>query len=133
VKTILDASTEKKYHFAKCHEACRKDVDWEFGMLQQRFAIVRYPALTCSESQMWECMSCCVIMHNMIIESECDEPVVDDEPFDHESPLAQLNQVSAEFAVFLAMHQEICNKDKHNRLQEDLVEHLYFLFQLMYE
>jgi hypothetical protein len=88
VKTILDASTEKKSHFAKCHEACCKDVDWAFGVLWQRFAIVRYPALTCSESQMWECMSCCVIMHNMIIESECDEPVVDDEPFDHESPLA---------------------------------------------
>jgi hypothetical protein len=65
-------------------------------------------------------------MHIIIIESEREEPVEDDQPFDHEGPLAQLDQVLAEFAASLAMHQEICNKDEH-RLQEDLVEHLWDL------
>jgi hypothetical protein len=46
-------------------------------------------------------------MNNIIIESERLESVVDDQPFDHHGPLAQLDQVSAEFATFLAMHQEI--------------------------
>jgi hypothetical protein len=38
-------------------------------------------------------MKCCVIMHNMIIESECEEPVENDQPFDHMGPLAELDEV----------------------------------------
>jgi hypothetical protein len=68
-----------------------------------------------------------VIMHNMIIKSESDAPVVDDQPFDHEGHLAQLAQVSAEFGAFLAMHQEINSRDVHNRLQEDLSVALWTL------
>jgi hypothetical protein len=64
-------------------------------------------------------MNNCVVMQN-----ERDEQVVVEEPFDHKGPLAQLDQVSAKFAAFLAMHQEIHNRDKNNCLQEDLVEHL---------
>jgi hypothetical protein len=68
-----------------------------------------------------------MIMHNMIIESERDEPVVDDQPFDHEGPLVNLDQVPVEFVAFLALHQEIRNRGGHNRLQKDLVEHLWNL------
>jgi hypothetical protein len=60
----------------------------------------------------------------MIIESEREAPVEDDQPF-HMGLLAELDEVPVEFSAFHAMHQEIRNKDKHNCLQEDLVEYLW--------
>jgi hypothetical protein len=41
VKTIAELSSKKQSHFAKCQEACRKDVERAFKVLQQQFAIVR--------------------------------------------------------------------------------------------
>jgi hypothetical protein len=56
---------------------------------------------------MWEVMNCCVIMHNMIIGIAREEQVHDDHPFDHQGPLAQLDQLHGKFSALLAMHQEI--------------------------
>ncbi|SPT16154.1 unnamed protein product [Triticum aestivum] len=58
VNTISnDVPGGKKSHFAKVQEACRKDVERAFGVLQSRFAVVRYPAQTWSNDQMWEIMT----------------------------------------------------------------------------
>ena len=48
-----------------------------FGVLQSPWRIVRHPARTWSQKTMWEVMTACVIMHNMIVEEEHDESVFD--------------------------------------------------------
>jgi hypothetical protein len=50
MKIIQDPVSKKESYFATFQESCRKDVEWAFGVLRQCFAIIRYPALTWSES-----------------------------------------------------------------------------------
>ena len=73
VKTIPEPQGNKKKYFAKAQEACRKDVEWAFGVLQSRFAIVRGPARLWDEESLGNIMRACIIMHNMIVEDERDE------------------------------------------------------------
>jgi hypothetical protein len=68
---------EKCKRFAKEQEAARKDVERTFGVLQSRWAIVRYPTRTWSPERMWNVMIACVIMHDMIVENERDESIYD--------------------------------------------------------
>ena len=75
---------------------------------------------------MWEVMNACVIMHNMIIESERRDPVNDPHSYDHQDPLTAIDhQVPTEFADFLAMHMKIRDEIVHHQLQNDIVEHLW--------
>jgi hypothetical protein len=64
-------------------------------------------------------------MRNMITKSEREAHVEDHQPFDYHGPRVQVNDVPDKFSAFSAIQQEICNRDKHNCLQEDLVEHLW--------
>jgi hypothetical protein len=77
VKTHHNPTEEKYSWFAKQQEACRKDVKRAFGVLRSHWAIVRHPAKQWSVQQKWDVMNTCVIMHNMIVEEECDNSVYD--------------------------------------------------------
>ena len=88
VKTIHNPVGEANSNFAGKQESVRKDVERAFGVLQARFAVVRYPSLSWSLDQMWEIMNACVIMHNMIIETERNLNMVFDHVFEYKGPLA---------------------------------------------
>jgi hypothetical protein len=91
VKTISSPILPKEVDFIKAQEGCRKDVERAFGVLQQRFVVVRFPAMSWSKDQMWEVMNYCVCLHNMIIENERKYLVPLSEqaaPYEREGPLA---------------------------------------------
>ena len=46
-----------------------------FGVLQTRFAVVRGSTKQWDPETLWEVMTCCVIMHNMILEGEGEDAV----------------------------------------------------------
>lgn len=71
-QTIHQLQDRKKQYFAMKQEACRKDVERAFGILQSRFAIVAGPARFWRKEVLHDIMTTCIIMHNMIIEDERD-------------------------------------------------------------
>ena len=73
VKTIPSPQGNKKKNFVKAQEAARKDVERAFGVLQQRFAIIRGPSRMFKVKELANIMKACVILHNMIIEDERDD------------------------------------------------------------
>ena len=122
-KTLIN--NPKKAHFAKVQESARKDVECAFGVLQKRFGIIKGPAEYWKPKVLWQIMKCCIILHNMIIEDERGMP----ENFryisngDQVEPAHDANRIQA----FLQAHARIENKEVHEQLQQDLVEHHWVL------
>jgi hypothetical protein len=113
MKTIRTLEDEKENRFAKEQEPCRKDVERAFCVLQSCCAIVWHPARTSNREQMWEIMTACVIMHNMIIEEERDDLIYDQ---------------GWEFHGDLVAHQPsmmLEDRATHNQLQKDLAMHMW--------
>ncbi|KAL5784173.1 hypothetical protein ACOSQ2_006565 [Xanthoceras sorbifolium] len=125
VQTIHDPRGPKKRLFAMKQEACRKDVERAFGVLQSRFAIVKRPARFWNKHVLHDIMSSCIIMHNMIVEDERDV----DADIDNwrEAPAPEVDMAVDEntrFQQFLARHREIRDKEAHISLRNALIEHL---------
>ena len=127
VKTIPEPQGNKKKYFAKAQEACRKDVERAFGVLQSRFAIVRGPARLWDEESLGNIMRACIIMHNMIVEDERDE-YTDEYDCDYDDMGAKVtvsHNEAPELEAFIQNYKNIKNKETHTRLQADLIEHLW--------
>jgi hypothetical protein len=124
VKTIPEPQGMKKKYFAEVQEACRKDVERAFGVLQSRFAIVRGPAHFWDEETLNKIMTSCIIMQNMIVEDERDEH--DDFNYDTMGENVKISHESTpELDEFIANYQTIKDRSTHTQLQDDLVEHLW--------
>ncbi|XP_019157576.1 PREDICTED: uncharacterized protein LOC109154175 [Ipomoea nil] len=126
VQTIHQPLGPKKKLFAMMQEACRKDVEHAFGVLQSRFAIVKGPVHFWDKHVLHDIMTSCIIMHNMIIEDERDEQL--DIQSWREGPAPEVDICRDErivFEEFLARHRQIKNKEAHYALRDALIEHMW--------
>ena len=125
VKTIPEPRGNKKKYFAKAQEACRKDVERAFGVLQSRFAIVRGPAHLWDEVTLHNIMMACIIMHNIIVEDERDNY---DYNFDDKGQyvcnyedmgerVTVSHDAAPELDAFIRNYKNIKSKETHTQLQ----------------
>ena len=89
---------------------------------------MRGPARMWDKEDLWYIMQACVVLHNMIIEDERDEE--DDFNYHQESvPVLQTMDYQRRnpcvLEDFLKIHDEIEDRSSHERLRDDLVEHLW--------
>jgi hypothetical protein len=87
-------------------------VEWAFGVLQSRFAILRGPVQYWDEETLANIMKACIIMHNMIIE---DEGVMN-LGFDHKREVNSL--ISMSHGEILELHDFL---QTHNRIRDKAI------------
>lgn len=121
VKSIKKPKTRKHIEFAKVQEAARKDIERAFGVLQSRFAIVRGPARFWDKKTLNNIMTCCVILHNMIIEDERDMNL--EFFYDNVGSRVKPGRDPDRIQAFLQTYRQIEDANTHHQLQEDLIEH----------
>jgi hypothetical protein len=72
---------------------------------------------------MWEVMTSCVIIHNMIVQEERDDNIYDGD-WNFEDELVEPRAGAASWKYFLHMHNSLQDRTTYNRLQADLIEHM---------
>lgn len=112
-------------------ESARKDVERAFGVLMARFAIIKTPARLWNKDALESIIKTCVILHNMIIENETDDPLLLEA--NHEANnneiTADIHRIDADnkekFESFLSRYKTVHDTNQHYQLRNDLIEHLW--------
>ncbi|XP_024006867.1 uncharacterized protein LOC112083387 [Eutrema salsugineum] len=126
VQTIHEPMGPKKKYFATQQEACQKDVERAFGVLQSRFAIVKGPARFWGKNVIHDIMTTCIILSNMIIEDERDlnAPI----EVGRKAPPPEVEIAEDEtirFQEFLGRYRKIRDKEAYFSLRNALIDHLW--------
>uniref|UniRef100_H3G7G5 DDE Tnp4 domain-containing protein n=1 Tax=Phytophthora ramorum TaxID=164328 RepID=H3G7G5_PHYRM len=137
VKPIEKSHGLKQKHFVKRQEACRKDVERCFGVLQAPWRIIDTPCRLWRVDAMAQVMHACIILHNMIIEEELSELYCNEHEhlYDAEAlsgGIPVFNTVrpqrplrSSTVATLISNSHKLHNTNQHARLRSDLTGHLW--------
>ncbi|XP_065082628.1 uncharacterized protein LOC135705006 [Ochlerotatus camptorhynchus] len=131
VQTISSPVGLKKKHYAQMQESARKDVERAFGVLMSRFAIIKTPARLWQKYVLESIITACIIIHNMIIENEKDDPTICEA-----NPESNIDEITADihrigpenqekFETFLSRYKAVHDTNQHFQLRNDLIEHLW--------
>ncbi|GJV51223.1 ALP1-like protein [Tanacetum coccineum] len=123
IKSIKNPGTNdhKRILYKTKHEAARKDVERAFGVLKQKWKIIKYPTRGMTRSGLSDIMYTCLILHNMIIHDSGNAISPDyfpEEQHRDDDPV-RTHQES------MQVTQEIIDITAHLSLKADLVKHLW--------
>ena len=132
IQSISLPQDEKASLFATNQEACRKDVERAFGVLQARFAIVKHPALIWDNMKIRNIMGAYIIFHNMIIDDERDgytQYDVSDFAHPESTSFSQVDftystDMPSNLGNTMATRTQLRDQTKNEQLKIDLVEHI---------
>jgi hypothetical protein len=73
---------------------------------------------------MWNVMTACVIMHNMIVENERDDNIYN-QGCDFQGELAEPAAEVSSWEQFMHIRKKLHDRHIHDQLQTDLIEHIW--------
>ncbi|KAM2641329.1 hypothetical protein TB1_027609 [Malus domestica] len=122
-------------------EAYQKDVERDFGILQARWKIISEPTRGWSQENLDSIMMSCIILHNMVVEDECDGYIdgeSDDDQEDpnrsrrarakiYDGPNLPFNPRTSSIFIneYMKRYRMIRSRATNKYLQQDLVPHLW--------
>ena len=141
-KTNPSPTTQMEIKYSKRHEYVRKDIERCFGVLISKYEILARPIRLWYMDDINTIMQCCVILHNMTIETRRDSFIfndlrdVEDEDVNVDedvvvSTLFQFEEIVDGEIVNLCLTDRVANMatniedaPKHVLLAKDLAEHI---------
>nr|XP_043639413.1 protein ALP1-like [Erigeron canadensis] len=124
VKTFSDPIDEKRRHFKKKQESARKGIERAFGVLKKRWKVLKHPALYWDKRNMQDVCYACIILHNMILEDE-NKAVCQDYNAQEPSLNPDYWRRITPTEVRIQNLHAVKNRETHNMLTTDLVDHLW--------
>ncbi|GJR06567.1 ALP1-like protein isoform X1 [Tanacetum coccineum] len=121
VKTFSIARDEKTLKFKRVQESARKDIERAFGVLQC-WGIIRQPARALQINTLKRIMYC-IILHNMILQSEKFELSNFKDMFVNPEPNMQRTWIER-CDLHVRRSKELRDSKVHKELRHDLVNHL---------
>lgn len=129
IQTISEPSTNKEKLFAKRQEAVRKDVERAFGVLQSRWHIVKGPARMWKAKDLGKIMKTCIILHNMIIESERSQGIDPERWTPHADERVDDINLQHDYRFLVSQMvirmKQVQHTGVHHDLKIDLINHLW--------
>ncbi|KAL6557450.1 hypothetical protein OROMI_017800 [Orobanche minor] len=129
IQSISSPYTEKERTFDKFQESARKDVERAFGVLQSRWSIVKGLARMWNIQDLGNIMKTCIILHNMIIESETSQGIDPEDwrPFmENKTPNVSLERDPAlVVSKMIKKLKEVKSTSLHKDLKADLIDHVW--------
>ncbi|XP_071714450.1 uncharacterized protein [Rutidosis leptorrhynchoides] len=124
VKEFSSVVDARRKYFTKKQSTARKDVEKTFGILQDRWGILRQPARAYSVNAIKRIMYGCIILHNMIVEDN-DFNIAKNKSYYMPVNNLQGSTWYERCDVYAEKSKELRDKDEHEYLRHTLVSHLW--------